>query len=272
MYPAALARPDVRSGRAGEHFNLFEVVDVPGEQTVVADTVDEEAVVGREAAHVEHVAAGVRGPATFARLHRDSWHVPQRLGERRRALLVEQRRRNDLDGLRRFDRRSGILHRFESRLAGDLNGVGGDANINRDRRRVDETVRQARSVEQPLERLLRRQRSADAGRGHGRDHVRSRADGETGDRFELLNRRCERAGLDREAKHRSVAALSLVGIRRGAVVCLDRHPLAAAELKRACRQRFTRGPDPDVRQRCFQLSDVDHDAALDGNRRRLRSV
>ena len=70
------------------------------DQPVVAHVVDEQAVRGVEAAHVEHVAGGARGAAAFAGLQRDAGHVAQRLAQRGDALRLHRRARDDLDRLR----------------------------------------------------------------------------------------------------------------------------------------------------------------------------
>ena len=103
------AAADVGTGRTHEHLHLFQVEDIPGDQPVVADVVDEQAVRRVEPAHVEHVAGGARGAATFAGLQRDARNIAQRFAERGDALRLHRRARDDFNRLRDVTERRRIL-------------------------------------------------------------------------------------------------------------------------------------------------------------------
>ena len=153
---------DVRAGRPHEHFNLFEVVYVPRHQSIVAHVVDKEAVRGIEAAHVEHVAGRAGGSAAFAGLQGDAGNIAQRLAERRDALGFDGRTRNDLDRLRDVAKRRGVLGGRDDgpgRDAGDVDGFGADAELERRRRRAGPADIDTGADEQLFERLLNRERS-----------------------------------------------------------------------------------------------------------------
>jgi len=81
------------------HFHLLEIEWVPAVSTEITHTVHEQAVRRIEAAHVEHVAGGVRRAAALASLQRDAWHVAQRVAQCRRALFVHDGARYDRDRL-----------------------------------------------------------------------------------------------------------------------------------------------------------------------------
>ena len=109
------AATDVRPGRPHEHLDLLEVEDVAGDQAVVADAVDEQAVGGVEAAHVEHVAGGVRRAAALAGLERDAGHVAQRSLSVNGALLFDHRARDDGHRLGDVAQRHEVLGRGHRR-------------------------------------------------------------------------------------------------------------------------------------------------------------
>ena len=111
------AAADVRAGRPHEDLDLFEVVDVARHQPVVAHVVDEQAVGGIEAAHVEHVAGGARRAAAFAGLQRDAGHVAQRFAQRGHALRFHRGAGNHFDRLRNVAQRRLVSRRLDDRGA-----------------------------------------------------------------------------------------------------------------------------------------------------------
>ena len=233
---------DVGAGRPREHFDLFEVVDVAGDQPVVAHAVDEEAVVGREAAHVEHVAARAGGAAAFAGLHGDPRYVAQRVGQGRGALLVEERARDHLDRLRCLGEGSRVLGRFDARQrAADLHGVGADANFDGHGVRGGEAVADAGAREEQRQRLLDGAQPADAGRGQRADAILRDRHRHAGHGLEALEHDLERTRRDVEGARGRLRRDGLVLPGQG-------------------RERFARRPDPDMGERRFEPAGVEGDA------------
>src|SRR3546814_8795841 len=88
----------------------FGIVYIPRDRAEVADAVDEDAVRRVEAAHTDRIAAR-RIPVLTRIEGADAGAVAQHLGQRRRALFVEQFLADDLNGLRRVaDRKSTRLN------------------------------------------------------------------------------------------------------------------------------------------------------------------
>src|SRR3546814_13111590 len=92
-----------RSRRAFFDLDRLGVEDIARDRAEVADAVDEDAARRIEPAHADRIAA--RRVAILAGIEgADAGAVAQPLGQRRRALFVEQFLADDLDGLRPIGR------------------------------------------------------------------------------------------------------------------------------------------------------------------------
>ena len=121
---------------------------------------------GVEAAHVEHVAGGVRRAAAFAGLQRDAGHVAQRVAQRRRALLPRSPRAGSLRWSAAMSR-SGPTY-FGDSTVGRAAGHGDDSSDVRTSRRTLSAAVKPEPTSLPIssrsQRLLRRHHARHAGR------------------------------------------------------------------------------------------------------------
>ncbi len=116
-HPAGGSAAEQGRGRAFVDLDGVQIEGVAGVVAGVAKAIQEEVVVGREAAQVHRVAVG---PA-LAGVQGDAGDVLQRLLQVGQALLLHQHLGDDVDGL------GGVLHRLGQQAEGGL--AGGDHHV-----------------------------------------------------------------------------------------------------------------------------------------------